>query len=137
MWPIYLWAVTQSGGVSTVSWVNHWSATVTAYKHVDYARLLSCFVRDDSLATALAAGAAVIVITAQMDRVCGKYGNRGWSYVLIEAGQVLAHLEQNASSLGLSTRALGGFYEARVQEVVLPEDLAPLLCVLVADEQGA
>lgn len=136
MWPIFLWVISQDPiGRATVSLLDHWSMTATITNRLGSDELSRCFVPDAALLSALAAGASIVVVTAQMDRVCGKYGSRGWNYALMEAGQVLALLEQNVDSLGLSSRVCGGFYEEEIIQVLTREELIPLACVFIADRQ--
>ena len=62
--------------------------------------------------------AVVFIITGVLDRTRIKYGDRGYRYVLIEAG----HLGQNicllATELGLSNCPLGGFIDDKVNELL-------------------
>lgn len=135
MWPIHLWIVTQqSGTAANVTWVDHWAQRLVTFRSVDPEQLASCFVADASLMQALEAGAALVVLTAQTDRICGKYGNRGWTYILLEAGQVIGNLERSASSFSVATRTIGGFFDDRVQNLLLPKDLLPIACIIVADK---
>lgn len=58
--------------------------------------------------------AAVLLVTAVLLRSTFKYGDRGYRFILIEAG----HLAQNAclcaGGLGLATAPLGGFFDRDV-----------------------
>lgn len=62
--------------------------------------------------------AVVFIITGVLDRTRVKYGNRGYRYVLLEAG----HLGQNicllATELGLGSCALGGYIDNKVDELL-------------------
>jgi SagB-type dehydrogenase family enzyme len=136
MWPIFLWVITQqSAELSKVHFVDHWKRRILHYRTVSNQSLLNCFVEDDALSHAIQSGSSIIFVTAQLNRICGKYGNRGWMYALIEAGQVIAHIELNAPALNLGTRVIGGFYEELVERDLLSGDILPVACVVVADEQ--
>ena len=78
------------------------------------------------LGQALAADAAfVVVITAVVARSLTKYGDRGYRYLLLEAGHAAQNLNLRAPALGLGTCNLGGF---------LDDELAALLAVNVEYE---
>jgi SagB-type dehydrogenase family enzyme len=86
-------------------------------------------VRPDPLPTMLTAemflgqpylidAAAVIVITAVVERSLWKYEDRGYRYILLEAGHVAQNLNLCAEGFGLASLNLAGF---------LDEDAASLL----------
>lgn len=58
--------------------------------------------------------AAVIAITAAFKRTTIKYGDRGYRYVLIEAGHLGQNLYLVSSALGLSCCAIGGVLENKL-----------------------
>ena len=68
---------------------------------------------------------AVVVLTAVLHRSLKKYGDRGYRYLLLEAGHTAQNLNLAAAALGLGTCNLGGFFD---------HDLAELLGVDVAEE---
>jgi SagB-type dehydrogenase family enzyme len=55
--------------------------------------------------------AVVIVIAAAVDRLLRKYGDRGYRYILFEAGHVAQNLNLAAGALGLGSCNLGGFFD--------------------------
>lgn len=60
----------------------------------------------------------LVIISAVMKRSYIKYGNRGYRYILLEAG----HLGQNfyllASALNLACCAIGGFIDEKINELL-------------------
>lgn len=64
------------------------------------------------------AAAAVIVVSAVFWRSRFKYGLRGYRFALLEAGHVAQNVLLAATSLGLGSVPLGGFYDRRVDEVI-------------------
>jgi SagB-type dehydrogenase family enzyme len=72
--------------------------------------------------------AAVIVLTAVLARSLKKYGDRGYRYVLFEAGHVAQNVNLTATALGLGTCNFGGFFDDDVAAVlgVDPDEEAPL-----------
>lgn len=66
----------------------------------------------------LVEAAALIVITATVARSLWKYEDRGYRYILLEAGHVAQNINLCAEALGLASLNLGGF---------LDEDVASLL----------
>jgi SagB-type dehydrogenase family enzyme len=99
-----------------------------AYHYVPIMHVLEV-VRSDQLPSLLTAemflgqpylsdAAAVLVLTAVVERSLWKYEDRGYRYVLLEAGHVAQNLNLCATALGLGCLNLGGF---------LDEDVAALL----------
>jgi SagB-type dehydrogenase family enzyme len=66
----------------------------------------------------VADAAAVLVLSARTTPTLAKYGDRGYRYLLLEAGHVAQNLALAAAALGLGAVQLGGF---------LDDDLARLL----------
>jgi len=75
--------------------------------------------------------AAVIVLTAVVGRSLKKYGDRGYRYVLFEAGHVAQNVNLTATALGLGTCNFGGFFDDDVAAVlgVDPDEEAPLYAI--------
>lgn len=55
-----------------------------------------------------------LLITAVFKRVTQKYGERGYRYVLFEAGHLMQNFYLIATALGLSCCALGGFFDQEI-----------------------
>jgi SagB-type dehydrogenase family enzyme len=77
------------------------------------------------------APAALLVFTGVPMRTCAKYGERGYRYVLLEAGHAAQNLELAASALGLGTLMIGGFIDHAIAGLlgIEPETEVPLYCV--------
>lgn len=58
--------------------------------------------------------ASVIALTAVMERSLWKYGDRGYRYVLFEAGHVAQNLNLMATAMGLGCLDIGGFFDSDV-----------------------
>ena len=80
----------------------------------DVGRLAGCAVQRDLIASA----GAVILIGAVFLRSTFKYGDRGYRFVLLEAG----HLAQNAllaaAAQGLAAVPVGGYFDREVDELL-------------------
>jgi SagB-type dehydrogenase family enzyme len=77
--------------------------------------------------------AAVVVLTSVLNRSLKKYEDRGYRYVLFEAGHVAQNLNLAAAALGLGSCNLGGFFDQDLAEVLgldVDEEV-PLYCVAV------
>ncbi len=62
-------------------------------------------------------GAALIVfITAIFERSIFKYGDRGYRFILLEAGHVAQNLNLVANALGLGSLNIGGFFDREIDE---------------------
>src|SRR6266511_2685586 len=66
-----------------------------------------------------AAGAAVVlVLSAVCRRSLVKYGDRGYRYLLLEAGHVAQNVVLAASGLGLGAVNLGGFFDDELSDLL-------------------
>jgi SagB-type dehydrogenase family enzyme len=66
--------------------------------------------------------AAVLVMSAVFDRTCRKYGDRGYRYVLLDAGHLCQNLWLTATCLGLGFVSIGGFYDRLINQLVGLDD---------------
>jgi SagB-type dehydrogenase family enzyme len=65
----------------------------------------------------VALGSALIIfITAIFERTIFKYGDRGYRFILLEAGHVAQNLNLVANALGLGTLNIGGFFDREVDD---------------------
>lgn len=75
----------------------------------------------------------IVCITAVFERTTWKYAERGYRYVLLEAGHVCQTLYLVADALGLAAVAVGGFVDHEVNHLLcLPngeEDAIYLCCI--------
>jgi SagB-type dehydrogenase family enzyme len=60
----------------------------------------------------------VVVLTAVVRRCLVKYGDRGYRYVLFEAGHVAQNLNLAAAAAGLGSCNLGGFFDQDLADVL-------------------
>jgi SagB-type dehydrogenase family enzyme len=75
-----------------------------------------------------------IVITAVYARTTGKYGDRGKTYVHMEAGHAAENICLEAVALKLGTVTIGAFEDDRVKKVLTcPEDEVPLYVLPVGN----
>jgi SagB-type dehydrogenase family enzyme len=78
---------------------------------------------------------ALVVLTAVVHRSLRKYGDRGYRYVLFEAGHVAQNVNLMGAACGLGTLNLGGFFDqdlAALLDVPLESEI-PLYAVAVGD----
>ena len=61
---------------------------------------------------------AVIVFSSIFERVCRRYGERGYRYCYMEAGHMSQNLYLQAEALGLGTVAIGGFLDHRINQLL-------------------
>lgn len=59
----------------------------------------------------LVQAAAIVVITAVVERSLWKYDDRGYRYIVLEAGHVAQNINLCAAGFGLATLNLGGFFD--------------------------
>lgn len=79
------------------------------------------------------AAAAILFVTAILQRTTIKYSDRGYRLILIEAGEVAQNLSLVATSLGLGGYLLGGFIDNALSDVLEIDgvDEVPLLPVVL------
>jgi len=77
-------------------------------------RLASAFVQ----APLVEHAAAVVLITAIAVRATFKYGDRGYRFILLEAGHVAQNACLAAAGLGLAAAPIGGFFDREVDRLL-------------------
>ena len=60
----------------------------------------------------------IVVVTAEYDRICRKYGKRGIRYALIEMGHIGQNIFLQSQALGLEAGIVGAFNDEAVADVV-------------------
>lgn len=75
---------------------------------------------------------AIVFITGLPRRATFKYGNRGYRFMLLEAGHVAQNLALAACGLGLSSLCVGGFIDTRIDEFLGLDGLNHASLYLVA-----
>ncbi len=91
-------------------------------------KLVDAVLGQDWIATA----PAVVCIAAAFERTSVKYGNRGRSYVYLEAGHAAESLMLQAVALGLATTMVGAFSDDEVARLLhLGADETPLCLIPV------
>jgi SagB-type dehydrogenase family enzyme len=66
----------------------------------------------------LAGAPVVLLITAVVDRSMHKYGDRGYRYILLEAGHSAQNMCLAAASMNLGALPLGGFFDGFAAELL-------------------
>jgi len=80
----------------------------------DGADLAAAFVQSDLVRSA----AAVVLLSAVFFRSTFKYGDRGYRFVLLEAGHVAQNVVLAALSLGAAAVPLGGYFDREVDDLL-------------------
>lgn len=85
-----------------------------------------------------AEAAAVVVISAVPGRSLPKYGDRGYRYLLIEAGHVGQNLALAAAEIGIGSICLGGFVDVGLARLLQidPESEIVLYAIAVGTPDG-
>ena len=66
----------------------------------------------------VASAQCVLVITAVFERSLRKYGDRGYRYVLLEAGHVAQNVALAAAALDLGALSVGGFFDRELSSAL-------------------
>ena len=93
----------------------------------------SYFLEEPVVLGALERGAAAVIIAADPERTTLKYANRGWRYVLMEAGAVAHQIQLNCIEAGVESRPVGGYHDWPLAEL-LGGELLVLATVLIGAE---
>ncbi|MPZ73351.1 MAG: SagB/ThcOx family dehydrogenase [Nitriliruptorales bacterium] len=67
----------------------------------------------------VAQAAVVVVLSGATGRTLVKYGDRGYRYLLLEAGHAAQNVVLTATALGLGAVCLGGFYDDELATLLL------------------
>jgi len=62
---------------------------------------------------------AVLVISTVTARALDKYGDRGYRYILLEAGHAMQNAQLAAAALGFGSCAIGGFLDQELGQLLL------------------
>lgn len=82
--------------------------------------------------------AAVLVVTALVDGMVAKYGERGGRFALLEAGSYLGALQWECARSGLGSLALGSYDDQRLLHVIHADaerELAMAVCAVGHPQQ--
>lgn len=98
------------------SGIYHYNAAEHCLRHLqdgdDTQRISSALVQPE-----LAQGASLIIfLTAIFERSIFKYGERGYRFILLEAGHVAQNLNLVANALGLGCVNIGGYHDREIDE---------------------
>jgi SagB-type dehydrogenase family enzyme len=96
--------------------------------------LCGAFYDEPPAAARVDQGDGILVIAADLERVCAKYGSRGSRYALIEAGAAMQNAYLAAAERGLGIRAIGGFSDHALRSILfLTPSTWPVLALLVSN----
>ena len=79
----------------------------------------------------ISAAPMVVVITAGFGKTTAKYGDRGYRYILLEAGHVAQNISLTAVALGLATFPVGGFYDDKINAWLGLDGVNQAACYLI------
>lgn len=74
----------------------------------------------------------VVFITALFERSVFKYGNRGYRFILMEAGHLAQNIHLVLQGLGLSGVSIGGFYDRDVDRILRLDGITHSTLYMVA-----
>jgi SagB-type dehydrogenase family enzyme len=60
----------------------------------------------------------IVFITAMFERTTYKYGDRGYRFVLLEAGHVAQNINLVVNGLGLGCVNLGGYFDRQIDDLL-------------------
>ncbi len=99
------------------------SSLARSGSEVKFSALAEIFLRQPYLVHA----AAVLVVSGRFEQTASRYGDRGYRYVLFEAGHVAQNVALTAAALDIGCLSLGGFLDdALAGTLGLEAGVAPL-----------
>ncbi|MCU7919083.1 MAG: SagB/ThcOx family dehydrogenase [Candidatus Thiodiazotropha sp. (ex Epidulcina cf. delphinae)] len=87
----------------------------------------------------LAVAPVLLVVASVVGRSLGKYGDRGYRYILLEAGHMMQNVNLAAISHGLGSCNIGGFFDQELGELLCldPDLAAPLYATAIGHPDSA
>jgi SagB-type dehydrogenase family enzyme len=99
--------------------IYHYAVLPHALEQMSAAELPQALVADLFMGQPYVADSAVVVIlTTVLERSLWKYADRGYRYILFEAGHVAQNFNLIACGLGLGSLNLGGFFDAHLASLL-------------------
>jgi SagB-type dehydrogenase family enzyme len=112
LYPLELYLLLQRGQALAPG-IYHYAPLHHVLEPVRPLELPHVFIGDLFMGQPYAADAAtIIVMTAVVERSLWKYGDRGYRYILLEAGHVAQNINLVAAAMGLGSLNLGGFFDS-------------------------
>lgn len=108
---LYLWARDVSG---LVRGLYHYDPAAHELHELGAFEAGGCFVQSELVASA----PAVVLVSAVFYRSAFKYGERGYRFVLIEAGHVVQNAVLAASGRGLASVPVGGYFDRELDDLL-------------------
>jgi SagB-type dehydrogenase family enzyme len=111
LYPLELWfAVSRIDGLTPG--IFHYQPLLHGLELIEEAELLDRRLGRIFMGQTCARDAAVVAVLAAVpSRSLDKYGDRGYRYLLLEAGHAMQNLNLAANAIGLESCNLGGFYD--------------------------
>lgn len=133
LYPMDVYGVVGRGGVEGLSeGVYHYEPQAHSVTLVTPGDKRDALAKASLFQTWMAQAPVDMVITAEYERVTGKYGERGVRYAMIEAGHIAQNLFLQAESMGLGAGIVGAFHDGDVVKVLqCPGSHQPLLIMPV------
>jgi SagB-type dehydrogenase family enzyme len=99
--------------------IYHYSVLQHALEQIEVLQLPRPLVSRLFMGQPYAAAASVIIVfTAVIERSLWKYRNRGYRYILMEAGHAAQNVNLVASALELGSLNLGGFFDSELADLL-------------------
>lgn len=133
MYPLELYFLVRAGG-GLPPGVHHFHPHAGGLEHVRAVSLPARYLSYLFMNQYWFAEAAVIaVLTGVVRRTARKYGDRGYRYMLLEAGHVAQNLTLAAAGLGLGSCCGGGFYDDELADLLTAdvEHEVPLYAIAI------
>jgi SagB-type dehydrogenase family enzyme len=138
LYPLELYAIVLN--VSSLSGgVYHYNALHHLLEQIREGNVPKHFLSELFLGQPYAADCAfLIVLTAIFDRSLWKYGDRGYRYLLFEAGHAAQNANLAAAALGLGSLNLGGFFDVDLHALLEleGEEEAPVYAIAIGQPEN-
>jgi SagB-type dehydrogenase family enzyme len=133
LYPMDIYAVIGKNGVAGITpGIYHYEPNQHTVSIITEGDLLHDVARAALSQMWMATASINLVITAEYNRICSKYGERGVRYAVIEAGHISQNIFLQAEAIGLGAGIVGAFYDETIVQVMkIPISHEPLLIMPV------
>lgn len=129
LYPLDVYAVVGANGIADLkAGVYHYQPTAHSLSIVTRGDVRKAVSQVSLYQSWMARAPVNLVITAEYARICGKYGERGVRYAMIEAGHVGQNIFLQAEALGIRAGIVGAFDDdGLIRKLNTPDTHRPLL----------
>ncbi len=117
-YPLEIYPIVINGGEDIKAGLYHYNLKEDCLETLLQEELKQWLLESTGEFKPIVKASVVFIITGVFDRTRIKYGDRGYRYILMEAGHVAQNLLLLATGLNMASLAIGGYIDSRVTELL-------------------